>query len=76
MWGERSMKMKMNKMQVVDLFIIGILYFMVAILFYRTPEDQLSTSLQIFITSQLALFWFFRIFSKRRISLEEKNEEP
>ena len=70
------MKMKMNKMQFVDLFIIGVLYFMVAILFYRTPEDQLSTSLQIFITSQLALFWFFRIFSKRRISLEEKNEKP
>jgi hypothetical protein len=68
------MKIKMSKMQILDLFIIGVLYFMVANLFFRTPEEQLSNSLQIFVTSQLALFWFFRIFSKRHISLKDEKK--
>ncbi len=67
------MNQKKKYTRTLDMFIVGILYSLVAILLYRTSEEQIMNSMEIFITSQLGLFWFFRIFSKRKISLKEED---
>jgi hypothetical protein len=67
------MDSKRRYTRILDLFIVGVLYSMVAILLYRTPEEQLVNCIEIFLASQLALFWFFRIFSKRKISFNKEE---